>query len=132
MVGFVGNTPVTWASKRQGAIATSTYSAELMAARMGTEEAITLRYMLRAFGVPVKGRTILAGDNLGSLVSATHPGSEMKKRHVAISFHYVRECNAAGIISVQKVHTDYNVADYFTKGLPKEAVHRHLSFLFKR
>ena len=59
VIGFIGNTPVTWLSKRQGAIATSTYLAELCAAKIGTEEAITLHYMLRSLGVPVKGSTLL-------------------------------------------------------------------------
>ncbi len=69
-VGYVGNTPVTYQSTRQGAIATSTYTAELCAAKTGTEEAISLRYMLRSLGVPVRGETLLIGDNLGLLISA--------------------------------------------------------------
>ena len=66
-ITFIGNTPVVYFSKRQKSIATSTYSAELIAAKMGAEEAVSIRYMLRAFGVPVEGPTIIAGDNLGTL-----------------------------------------------------------------
>ena len=118
-VTLVGNTPVAWMSKRQGAIATSTYSAELCAARQGTEEAINVRYMLRSLGVPVFGKTKLIGDNLGSLISATQPGSPCKKKHSAVAYHYVRECNAAGIIEICKIGTEFNLADAFTKALVK-------------
>ena len=43
----MGNTPIIWKSRRQGAVQTSTYGAELCAMRMAVEEAITIRYMLR-------------------------------------------------------------------------------------
>ncbi|KOR29101.1 hypothetical protein TI03_03160 [Achromatium sp. WMS1] len=116
LVGFIGNTPVTWSSKRQGAIATSTYSAELTAVKVGTEEAVSLRYMLHYLGVPLASfgdstkacPTLLVGDNLGALVSGSDPGSECQKHHVAIAYHYVRECHAAGIVSLKKIHTSKN------------------------
>jgi hypothetical protein len=131
VVAFIGNTPVSWLSKRQGAIATSTYSAELCAAKVGAEEAVALRYMLRSLGVPIKGKTILAGDNLGALTSTTQPGSPCKKKHVNIAFHYVRECNAAGIIDIRKIHTDDNPSDPFTKALDKNKFWHHFRYLFK-
>ena len=49
---LVGRTPVYFMSKRQGAIATSTYGAEFCAMRTAVEEVIQLvRYMLRCLGV---------------------------------------------------------------------------------
>jgi hypothetical protein len=131
VVSFIGNTPVSWLSKRQGAIATSTYSAELCAAKVGAEEAVALRYMMRSLGINLRGKTILAGDNLGALTSATQPGSPCKKKHVNIAYHYVRECNAAGIIDIRKIHTDFNPSDPFTKALGKNKFWIHFRFLFK-
>lgn len=130
VVTFIGSTPVTWLSRRQGAIATSTYSAELTACKVACEEAISIRYMLRSLGVPVKGPTNLIGDNLGSLMSATNPGSECKKRHVNIAFHYARECNAAGIVSFKKIHTDFNYSDAWTKALDGNKFWTHFKLLF--
>ena len=130
VIGFIGNTPVTWLSKRQGAIATSTYSAELAAAKVGAEEAISLRYMLRSLGVPLLGRTLLIGDNLGSLISSCSPASPCKKKHTQIAFHYVRECNAAGILEIKKIGTEFNYADVGTKALDKTAFGAHFNRLF--
>lgn len=123
IIGFLGNTPVTWSSKRQGAIATSTYSAELCAAKVAAEEAITLRYMLRSLGVNMDNDkpTTIVGDNLGSLISATNPGTPCKKKHSHIAYHYVRECVAAGILKVMKIHTTLNYADANTKPLGKNS-----------
>lgn len=114
---LVGNAPVQWSSKRQGCIATSTYTAEFVAMRQAVEEAIALRYMLRCLGVPVTKPTNLYGDNLGSIQSATVPDSEMKKKHVAISYHFVREAIAAKIVNVIKVDTEDNFSDVCTKAL---------------
>jgi len=119
VISFIGNTPVSWISRRQGAIATSTYSAELCAAKVGAEEVISLRYMLRSLGVPVDGPTLLIGDNLGSLMSVTATGSPCKKKHSEIAYHYVRECNAASIVKIRKIHTDWNYSDLLTKALGK-------------
>jgi hypothetical protein len=45
LLAYVGGTPVTWMSKRQGAIATSTYTAEMATMTTAAEEAINIRYM---------------------------------------------------------------------------------------
>ncbi len=50
LLGYVGSTPVTWISKRQGSIASSTYAAEFSVLRTATEEAQNLRYMLHCLG----------------------------------------------------------------------------------
>jgi len=119
VISYVGSTPVDWFSKRQVSIETSSYSAEFCAGRTAAEEAISLRYMLRCLGVPLKGRTFLCGDNESMLVSCTTPESKLNKKHVAIAYHKLRECAAAGIINPVKVHTSVNRADILTKALPR-------------
>lgn len=131
-VTFIGNTPVAYFAKRQGAIATSTYSAEMCAAKMGAEEAVDVRYMLRSLGIPLTGPTLLIGDNLGQLVSTTSPGSECKKKTCAIYFHFVRECNAAGIVRLAKIPSEDNYSDCWTKALAKPLFSKHFDLLFYR
>jgi hypothetical protein len=41
--------------------------------------------------------TNLYGDNFGVIQSATIPEGELKKKHVAIAYHYVREYIAGGM-----------------------------------
>jgi hypothetical protein len=99
-ITYVGNCPVAWLSKRQGAIATGTYGAELCVAKQGTEDDIAIGGILRSFGAPLKGRMKLLGDNLGLRISVTTPGSTCKKKQSSIAYHFGRECNAAGIVEV--------------------------------
>ena len=52
ILGFIGSTPIISKSARQGCIATSTYCSEFIAMRTAVEEPISIKYMLRCFGIP--------------------------------------------------------------------------------
>jgi len=94
---FVGITPVFALARRQGAIETSTYSAEFIAMKTAVEEVMSVRYMLRCLGVKVTRPTPILGDNRSVIMNAIIPSSLLKKKHVAISYHMTREATAAGI-----------------------------------
>ena len=117
---FLNNMPVTWLSKRQKTVETSTYGSELVAARMATELIIEYRYMLRMFGVPIDGPTLMLGDNMSVLLSTSVPSSQLRKKHNAIAYHRVREAIAGGVIRFAKVLSADNFADVLTKPLPKD------------
>ena len=114
---FVGCTLVLWSSCQQGCIATSTYCVEFIVMHQAVEEAISLCYMLRCLGILVTDPTNLYGDNFGSIQSASIPDSEMKKKHVAISYHFVQEAIAAKIVNTIWVPTHANFADVCMKAL---------------
>jgi hypothetical protein len=85
--------------------------------RSAVEEAISLQYMLRCLGIPVTKPTNLYGDNFGVIWSATILEGELKKKHVAIAYHYVCELIAAGFINAIWVKSYENFADVCTKAL---------------
>ena len=95
----MGSTPVLWHSKRLGCIATSAKCADLLFMRTAVDEAISIRYMLRCLGVPVTRPTEFYGDNFGVIQSAEIPEGTLKKKHIAISYHYVREAIASRIVN---------------------------------
>ncbi len=66
------------------------------------EETISIRYMLRCLGIPVTNPTDLFGNNFGVIQSAEIREGELKKKHIAISYHYVREAIAAKIVNAHK------------------------------
>ncbi|GKC80132.1 hypothetical protein Tco_1130906 [Tanacetum coccineum] len=51
--------------------------------------------------------------------------SGLGARHYHRRYHYVRECIELGEINLLKVHTDDNLADPFTKALPKGKLTQH-------
>ena len=99
VLSLVESMPISCTSKRQVNIESSSYSTEFFAGRLDSEEAIALRYMLWSFSVTIKGATALYGDNLGMIISCTNPDPELKKKHVDISYHKLRECATYMIVN---------------------------------
>ncbi|GJZ57137.1 retrotransposon protein, putative, ty1-copia subclass, partial [Tanacetum coccineum] len=63
--------------------------------------------------------------NSAALHFANEPGVQKGARHYHRRYHYVRESIALGEIRFLKVHTDDNLADPFTKALPKGKLTQH-------
>ena len=109
--------PVTWYSKRQNTVETSTFGSEFVAMRIATELTESLIYKLRMFGVPIDGPARVFCDNESVVRSSSFPESTLKKKHVSIAYHKVREAVAAGKILIYYESTNSNLADLFTKVL---------------
>jgi hypothetical protein len=112
---FFNQTPVDWYSKKQSTVETATYGSEFVAARTATEQIIANRQSLRYLGVEVMGPTFLFGDNRSVVDSATCPQSKLNKRHVALSYHRVREAIAAGLLRFEWIDGEENPADILSK-----------------
>jgi len=117
IVLYVNSSPVVWYSKKQTSVQTSTHGSETMATRIAVEMAESLRYKLRMFGIEVDGPTLIYCDNQSVVHNSQNPNSTLKKKHIAISFHKIREAVAAGIVEIHKVGTLHNLADLLTKPL---------------
>ena len=78
-LGYVGSTPVTWFSKRQGAMASSTYKTEFSVMRTGTEKIKSFRYMLRCLGITLDGPSMIYSDNLNVIQNISMPDTSLKK-----------------------------------------------------
>ena len=120
---FVGRTPISWSAKRQGAEQTSTFGAEFVALKKAVEEAITTRYYLRSMGVKVSLPTTIYGDNLSAITNTIEPGSPLKKKYLALSYHFCREHFSAGVVSIRKIDGKHNYGDPFTKALVSNEFH---------
>ena len=136
MLVYVGSTPVAWSAKRQGCVATSTYAAEFMALKEATEQAINIRYYLRCLGIPIPNDgsypTKIFGDNFSVIQSASNPKADISKKHVALSFHFVREAIAAGIISPYWLKGEFNLSDILTKQINSTDFLNHLDTIYWR
>ena len=71
--------------------------------------------VLRCLGVPITKPSYLFGDNLGVIQNASNPDLDIKKKHVAISYHLVREAIAAKIIAPFWLKGTCNLSDILTK-----------------
>jgi hypothetical protein len=84
--------------------------------------------MLRALGVNVSRPSSISGDNTGVISNATTPDATLKKKHVALSYHAVRESVSAGIIWPNQVSSKNNIADLLTKPFGSRSQYFHVSY----
>jgi len=114
---FLNGAPITWYSKRQNTVESSTFGSEFVAMRTAVDMIEALRYKLRMFGIPIDGPSDVFCDNQSVVTNSSIPESTLNKKHNSICYHRVREAVAAGMIRIAKESTDTNLADLFTKQL---------------
>lgn len=102
-------------SKRQNTVEAATFGSEIIAARLAKEKIQALLYKLRMMGINVDGPAIMRVDNGSVVSSVSTPESKLKKKHLSICYHAVREAIAAGIIRVCWIGSKDNIADLCTK-----------------
>ncbi|CAN0338746.1 unnamed protein product, partial [Ectocarpus fasciculatus] len=59
----------------------------------------------------------LYGDNTASIAMASNPVHHERTKHIAIKYYFVRDLVEAGVLSLEHVATECNVADIGTKAL---------------
>ena len=112
---LINKTPLDWYTKRQATVETATYGSEFVAARIAVDQIIDIRSTIHYFGVHVKYKTIMFGDNQSVITSSTMPHSKLAKRHNALAYHRVREAVASGILGFYKIDGSKNPADILSK-----------------
>ena len=75
--------PITWLSKAQSTVESSTFGSEFVAMRIMVEMLESLRYKLRMFGIPIDGPSNVFCDNKSMVTNSTVPTSTLKKKHNA-------------------------------------------------
>ena len=123
----IANCPVIWTSKLQTDIATSTMEAEYNALSLAMISVIPLQDLLCIIGKGVgmtneqltTFKTTVWEDNVGALTLANmEPGRVTpRSKFYAIKYHLFRSHLKPNKITVEKIATDQQRADIFTKGL---------------
>jgi hypothetical protein len=82
------------------------------------EKLEALRYKLRMMGIPIRGPANVFCDNECVVKSSTRPESTLKKKHIFIGYHKVRESQASGLVQVAWENGDTNLSDTLMKAVP--------------
>jgi len=122
---FITAGAVTWASRRQHNVTLSTTEAELVALSAAAREAIWLRELLKSVGILQDEVTVLKSDSTGAISLAVNPAFHQRSKHIRIHDFYVREQVDRRTIKTEHVPGKENVADIFTKPLPRDKFERY-------
>jgi len=110
--------PVSWASKKQQSVASSTVESEYIAFHAAVKEAKWLRLLLLDLGQGDNAIIVLC-DNAGCLANVKNPMPSSYVKHIDVAYHMVRDQVAAGYIEPFYVPSADNLADMFTKPLDR-------------
>jgi hypothetical protein len=113
-----GSAAVSWGSKLQPVVALSTVEAEFVSMCSGVQEALWFTKMLNDFGES-PGSIVIYTDNTGALANVKGIPISSRTKHIAVRYHRVRDEVENGAIKPLYVATSENIADFFTKVLPK-------------
>ena len=120
----LGGGAISWKSAKQTCIARSTMESEFIALELAGQEAEWLRNLLA--DVPLWGNQAvpvsLHCDSQAAIGVATNNVYNGKKRHMQIRHGVVRQLLKNGVISLDFVRSEKNLADPFTKGLTRRVI----------
>ena len=128
-VFFTANGPFSWSSKLQPVIATSTTEAEYIALYTAAKQAVWIRQIFEAVGVPFDEALDLWCDNKSAISTAHQEGTHEAKKHIDVKYHYVQELVTDDKIDVKHINTGDNEADILTKCLTGESFTHALELL---
>ncbi|GJX00181.1 retrovirus-related pol polyprotein from transposon TNT 1-94 [Tanacetum coccineum] len=116
---FMGCYLKSWFAKKQTALAISTTEAEYVSAGKACQQALWMKQALIDYGICLDDVPIMC-DNKGAIDLSKNPVQHSRTKHIEIRHHFLRDNVQKGNISIEKVASEDNIADIFTKPLKRE------------
>nr|GEV28696.1 transposase, MuDR, MULE transposase domain protein [Tanacetum cinerariifolium] len=110
---------IDWKSTKQSIFATSSIDAEYIAAFDASKKAVWIRKFISGLGVvsTIEKPISMCCDNSGDITIAKDDGVTKGARHFRAKVHYFRKTIKLSDVKIEKIDTNDNLADPFTKAL---------------
>ncbi len=119
MALIIANAAADWRSKKQTNVTLSSSEAEYTAACGAVRHIVWVRRLLKQIGVVQTNPTEVRLDNQTTIKMIEDDNMTEKRRHINVAYHYTRDLLKDGAISIKWVPTADQIADIFTKALPR-------------
>ncbi|GJZ83595.1 retrovirus-related pol polyprotein from transposon TNT 1-94 [Tanacetum coccineum] len=116
---FLGDKLVSWSSKKQKSTAISSTEAEYIALSGCCSQILWMRSQLTDYGFQFN-KIPLYCDNKSAIALCCNNVQHSRAKHIDVRYHFIKEQVENGIVELYFVRTEYQLADIFTKPLPKE------------
>ena len=118
---------VAWSLKKQATVALSTAESEYISATHAAKQVLWHRSLFTELEIKLPRTSTNFSDNQAAIAIAHHPEFHARTKHIDIAYHFLRDLVKSNILNLVYINTHENLADLFTKGLPK-AVHQDLTY----
>ncbi|KAJ9562411.1 hypothetical protein OSB04_007571 [Centaurea solstitialis] len=118
-VQFLGDKLVSWGSKKQYCVSTSTAEAEYVAAASCCSQVLWMRTQLRDYVYNFNHVPIYC-DSKSAIAITCNPVQHIRTKHIDIRYHFIMDHVERGTIELYFVNTEYQLADLFTKPLDEK------------
>ncbi|GKF39065.1 hypothetical protein Tco_0119126 [Tanacetum coccineum] len=116
---FLSDKLVSWSSKKQKCTAISSTEAEYIALSRCCAQILWMRSQLTNYGLQFN-KISLYCDNKSVIALCCNNVQHLRAKHIDVWYHFIKEQVENGIVELYFVRTEYQLADIFTKPLPKE------------
>lgn len=116
---FIGDSPVTWKTKKQDAVALSSAEAEYRAMSATLKELKWLKGLLQSFSIPHPTPMKLYCDSKSAIYIAGNPVFHERTKHIERECHHVRDAVKSKLITTEHVSSKNQLADILTKALSR-------------
>ncbi|WVZ57978.1 hypothetical protein U9M48_008300 [Paspalum notatum var. saurae] len=114
---FLGDSLISWSSKRQTTVSRSSAEAEYRAIANAIAECSWLRHLLSELKFNLPKATVAFFDNISAVYMSHNLVHHRHTKHIELDIHFVREKVAIGQLRVHHMPSSRQLADIFTKGL---------------
>nr|GEV36594.1 hypothetical protein [Tanacetum cinerariifolium] len=116
---FLGDKLVSWSSKKQKSTDISSTEAEYISLSGCCSQILWMRSQLIGYGFQFN-KIPLYYDNKSAIALCCNNVQHSKAKHIDVRYHFIKEQVKNGIVKLYFVRIEYQLADIFTKPLPRE------------
>ncbi|GKB33398.1 retrovirus-related pol polyprotein from transposon TNT 1-94 [Tanacetum coccineum] len=116
---FLGDKLVSWSSKKQKSTTISTTEAEYINMSRCCAQILWMRSQLIDYGFAFN-KIPLYCENCIAIALYCNNVQHSRSKHIDIRHHFIREQVEKGVVELYFMTMDYQLADIFTKALPRE------------
>jgi hypothetical protein len=116
---FLGDSLVSWLSKKQGSISLLTIEAEYIATATCCTQVLWMIQTLANLEVKYTTPIPIHYDNTSAISVSTNLVFHSKTKHIPIKYHFLREKVTNTVVSLHYIPSKDHIDDIFTKPLAK-------------